>query len=263
MTNFYLYIFYRIKMFGVSNFILFLLIFVVDFIWAASVSPLAPDLPLRKTNIIYIPDIDEDYEDETSKPSYGPRLPWETTTHLIPQECDYDPCVVHEVSCSEISARTKCYCPGLTGPQELPLSPQLREVKQGASGEAQVHWCAPLSIVTHYKLMVEGREGLPPVFGQFSRNGTVRGVKVGSRVCVVAVNDAGFSVETEMSCTQFMPQELSQGAVRAGVIAGSVGFLALLSLVALLLWRQKSCQKDRSLNAEGLGNPSYTINETL
>ncbi|XP_076844624.1 LRRN4 C-terminal-like protein [Brachyhypopomus gauderio] len=250
-------------MFGMSNFTLFLLVFVVDFMWAASVSPLTPDIPVTKTRIFYIPDIDDDYHEETSEPPNHPRLPGETTTLFIPQECDYDPCVVHEVPCSEISTRTKCYCPGLTGPQELPLPPQLREVKQETSGEVHVHWCAPLSTVTQYRLKVEGGESLPPVFGQFSRNGTVRGLKVGSRLCVVAVNDAGFSVETETSCIRFMPQELKQGAIRAGVIAGCIGLLALLSLVTLLLWRRRSCRKGRSLNGDGLGNPSYTTNETL
>ncbi|XP_072549696.1 LRRN4 C-terminal-like protein [Salminus brasiliensis] len=245
----------------VSNISLFLMASLVGFLWATSESPLASSRPpVTKTRILYVGD---DYDDETSQPSLKPGPPRLTTAHFPPQECDYDPCVVPDVPCSVLSAQTKCYCPGLTGPDQPPEPPQLQEVRQGASGEVEVHWCAPLSTVTHYKLMTGDGEDLGLVFGELSRNGTVQGLKVGSRVCVVAINDAGFSVETARSCARFELQQASQAALGSGVFAGCVGFLVLLLLAALLLWRRKSCRKRTTSDEEGLGNPSYSTNETL
>ncbi|KAL7861111.1 hypothetical protein AOLI_G00174600 [Acnodon oligacanthus] len=255
-------IFYRYTMILPSNFTLFLMAFMVDILWAATVSPLASQPPLTKTHIIYIGG-DYDYDEETPQPKPNSSLPRLTTARFPPQQCEYDLCVVQDLPCSELSAQTKCYCPGLTGREQIPNPPQLRELKQRASGEVEVYWCAPLSTITHYKVVLDDEEGHGPVFSESSRNATIQGLKVGSRVCVVAVNDAGFSVKNDRSCARFEPQRTSQAALMSGVIAGCVGFLVLLSLAALLLWRRKSCKKGGTLDGEGLRNPSYSANETI
>lgn len=246
----------------VSNLSLFLMSSLVGVVWGASVSPSASQPTVTKTRVLYV-EVEDDYDERTSEPPLKPGVPRLTTAQFPPQECEYDPCVVPKVPCAVLSAQTKCYCPGLTGPDQLPEPPELRELRQGESGAVEVHWCAPLSTVTHYKLMTEDGHGLGSVFGELSRNGTLHGLKAGSRVCVVAVNDAGFSVETEKSCSRFEPQEPSQAALRAGVIAGCVGFLVLLLLAALLLWKRRSCRKSATMDGEGLRNPSYSNSGTL
>ncbi|XP_017565235.1 LRRN4 C-terminal-like protein [Pygocentrus nattereri] len=244
-----------------SNFTLFLMTFMVDILWAATVSPLASQPSLTKTHIIYIGGDYDDYNEETPQPKPNSSLPRLTTARFTPQQCEYDLCVVQDVPCFELSAQTKCYCPGLTGLDQVPESPQLRELKQRASGEVEVYWCAPLSAITHYKVVMDDEDG--PVFSESSRNATIQGLKFGSRVCVVAINNAGFSVKNDRSCARFEPQQTSQAALMSGVIMGCVGFLVLLSLAALLLWRRKSCKKAGTLDGEGLRNPSYSASETI
>lgn len=202
---------------------------------------------------------DDDYEDSTS-PSPGHDHP--STTLFTPRECHYDPCVVPRMPCSVISAQTRCYCPGVSGPDQRPASPQLKELRLDEQGELEVHWCAPQSSVTHYQVLITGGDGEPPVFSESTRVGTIRGVPVGARVCVVAVNNAGMSSESESSCARFVSGESGHAALISGVTAGGVALLLLILAVAVLLWRRRS-RKSGGADGEGLGNPSYTTNETL
>lgn len=260
VANFCIHIFYRIKM---QNFTLLLLALLVDILLAASVKPLASQPPVTKTHIRYIGVLDEDDDDEeTPKPiSQVPDQAGAATS--IPQECEYDPCVVPKVPCSVIAAQTKCYCPGISGPDELPAAPQIKELKQGPSGLVEVHWCAPQSTVTYYKVITE--EGhKTQIFNNSSRTGSVQGVTIGSRVCVVAGNNVGFSTESETSCALFEPHKTNRVLQMSAVIAGCIGLLVLaLVLVVVLLWRQRRGRKNGSVDGEGLRNPSYTTNETL
>lgn len=248
---------YRLMM---PNLLLVLMASMVGFLWAATVKPSAPGPPVTKTRIHYI---EVDYEEETPQPSRNSGLPRLTTADFSPKKCDYDPCVVQDVPCSVLSAQTKCYCPGLTGPHQLPEPPRLREVKQGSSGEVEVHWCAPFSTVKHYKLVREGGQILGSLFGELSRNGTLKGLEAGTRVCVVAVNDAGDSEIGERSCALFVPHNTSQVALISGIVVGCVCVLLLLLLAALLLWRRKYWRKNGPSGGEGLRNPSYSTAEAL
>lgn len=243
-----------------QTFTLLLLPLLADFLFAASVNPSASRPPVTKTRIRYISVPDEDYDDEkTPKPvSKGPTEV--TTTQFTPRECEYDPCVVPKVPCSEIAAQTKCYCPGITGPDELPAAPYIKELKQGASGLVEVHWCAPQSTVSYYKVITEGGHEAH-TFSNFSRTGLVQGVIAGARVCVVAGNNVGLSTESEKSCAHFEPR--NQVIPMSGVIAGGIFCLLALVLAVVLLCRWKRGRKNRSMDGEGLRNPSYTTNEIL
>ncbi|XP_062840777.1 leucine-rich repeat neuronal protein 4 [Trichomycterus rosablanca] len=246
-----------------QNVTLLLLLLTLDLLLAVSVKLPASQLPDTNIPIRYFPEVDDyDYE-ETTKPSVDHDQPKASTTHFIPRECHYDPCVVPEVPCSVISAQTRCYCPGITGPDELPVAPQLKELKQGERGELEVHWCAPQSTVTHYEVVVEGGSHDPQVYSESTRVGMVQGVRVGSRVCVVAVNNAGISGESETSCARFELPESSRAALTSGVAAGGVVLLVLILVVALLLWRRRNSRKSGAVDGEGLKNPSYTTNGTL
>ncbi|XP_048043910.1 leucine-rich repeat neuronal protein 4 [Megalobrama amblycephala] len=230
-----------------------LLLCVMESVRATSASPSSLRPPLTRVRII---EVEDDYDDVNSKTTITPQLPRVTTSGVI---CDYDPCVVQTTPCEKISAQTGCLCPGLTGPEERPGAPELREVKLGSSGEVLVHWCAPRSTVTHYEVTLNGgKEQLS--FGENLRNGAIPGLKIGETVCVAARNQAGLS---EKSCARYEPPQPDQVALSAGIIAGSVGFLLLLSVLAVVLWKRRTCRKGGMGEAEGLGNPSYTSDGAL
>lgn len=261
VSDFYIHIFYRIKM---QNFTLLLFSLLVDFLLAASVNIVASQAPVTKTRIRYIGVVDEDYDEEITKPiSKVPDHAGATTTQFIPQKCEYDPCVVPKVPCSVIAAQTKCYCPGISGPDELPAAPEIKELKQQTSGSVEVHWCAPQSTVSYYKVIAEGISE-PKTFNNSSRSGLVHGLMVGSRVCVVAGNNIGFSTESEISCALFEPHKSNRTHQMSWAIVGGIGLLVLvLVLAVVLLCRQKRGRKNGSMDGEGLRNPSYTTNENL
>lgn len=240
-----------------SQVTLLLLLYLSELIRAASVGPSLLQPPVTRVRIIAVED---DYDDESSVTTLAPRSPGATTTRAIPRICNYDPCVVQTTPCSEISAQTGCLCPGVTGPEERPEAPELREIKLEHAGQVVVHWCAPRSTVTHYKVTLKSGEGQEQVFGEYLRNSVVPGMKVGETVCVSAVNEAGVSEE---SCAQYEYPTPDHAALSAGIIAGGVGFLTLLTLVAVLLWRRRSCRKANMSDAGGLGNPSYTNDAVL
>ncbi len=240
----------------VMSFLLLLLLCVMELVCATSVSPSLHQPPRTRVRII---EVEDDYDEESSKTTHAPQSPGVTTSPVIHRPCDYDPCVVQTTPCDKISAETGCLCPGLTGPEERPAAPELREVKLGGSGEVLVHWCAPRSTVTHYEVTLkDGNKQL--LFGEYLRNGAVPGLKVGETVCVAAGNQAGLS---EKSCARYEPPHPDQAALSAGIIAGSVGCLLLLSALAVVLWRRRTCRKGSMGDTEGLGNPSYTNDGAL
>lgn len=243
----------RVKMLLWSQVTFLLLLCVMELVGTTSVSPSLLRPPLTRVRVI---EVGDDYDDKTT---ITPQLPGVTTSRVISQPCDYDPCVVQTTPCDKISAQTGCLCPGLTGPEQRPGAPKLREVKLGGSGEVLVHWCAPHSTVTHYEVTLNGGKELLS-FGENLRNGAIPGLKIGETVCVAARNKAGLS---EKSCARYEPPQPDQAALSAGIIAGSVGFLLLLSVLAVVLWKRRTCRKGRMGEAEGLGNPSYTSDGAL
>lgn len=247
---------YRIEMLPGSRVTFLLLLLLSESISATSVGPSVLQPPVTRVRIIAVED---DYEEPNSATTVGPRSPRSTITHAIPHICDYDPCVAQTTPCTEISAKTGCLCPGLTGSERKPKAPELRELKLEQSGQVVVHWCAPYSTVTHYKVTLKGGDEQQQIFGEYLRNGAVPGLKFGETVCVSAENEAGVSEE---SCAQYEPPKLDYAALISGVIGGVIGIL-VLTLVAVFLWRRKSCRKSVMGEAGGLGNPSYTNDGVL
>lgn len=179
------------------------------------------------------------------------------------QICNYDLCVGQQESCQEIAAKIGCLCPGITPYSVPPLSPQVKSVTQADAGRVTIRWCAPFSFVSQYRVTVEGKVDQPHVFEQTFRNATLTGVRIGQKVCVQAMNNAGVSLYTKDSCLTYKPEKVANTPLVAGVIAGGLGFILLLTMVALIMWRRKACCKGRTDRAQGLRNPSFSTDGTL
>lgn len=177
----------------------------------------------------------EDYsvdEDVTTSPTTpatkrGTRVP-----------CDYKPCLENQVPCAELADSTRCLCPGLTPQNEIPEAPDLRSVSWNGS-EVVVQWCAPNSHITGYHVTIGGQERRK--FGKERRSGGVGAVDDVSKVCLVAVNDAG---ESRASCKMYQYRD-SGLSLRAGLIGGALGVLLLVSLL-VVLWRRKRQRKQQA-----------------
>lgn len=172
------------------------------------------------------------------------------------QLCNYDLCVAQQESCQEIAAKIGCLCPGITPHSEPPFSPEVKGVTPVENGQVIVYWCAPFSFVSKYRVTVE--EGQSYDFGETFRNATLTGVRVGQKVCVQAMNNAGVSSLAEGSCSTYKLEKVANTPLLAGVIAGGAGFILLLTVVALVMWRRKACCKGGTDTAQGLRNPSFS-----
>nr|XP_055033843.1 LRRN4 C-terminal-like protein isoform X3 [Misgurnus anguillicaudatus] len=184
----------------------------------SAISVLQP--PVKRVAVEY------DYDELNSVTTVAPGS---TITTAIPIRCDYDTCVPQTTSCAEISFKTGCLCPGFTVWDKRPEAPWLREIILERSGQVVVHWCAPHSKVTHYKVTLKCGDEQQQIFGEHLRNATVPGLKVGETVCVSAVNEAGVSEE---SCAQYELQELDLKRFMVILtllcVSGSTTYLSLL-----------------------------------
>lgn len=189
----------------------------------------------------------------------------QTLLQLNPQLCEHYPCLENQEPCKQISTRTGCLCPGISGANEPPHAPRihvLQPISEGADrGKLEVQWCAPSSVVSVYRVLIEGSEALE--FKGVLRRGLVGSLEVGTKVCVEAVNSAGHSVPSEFSCTRYDLPEFSDHKLFVGVIGGGVALLLLLIIAAVILWKHQMRKKAKRESADGLGNPSYSTEGTL
>ncbi|KAK7164768.1 hypothetical protein R3I94_003226 [Phoxinus phoxinus] len=192
-----------------------------------------------------------DYDETTTEPL-------SSSTSEVPEldHCDYDMCVEQQQTCKELqrTAVSPCLCPGLSPRDYPPSPPQLSYITQQDDKGVVVHWCAPTSIVTHYIVLVKGKDKVidREIEVQEKKRETVLwDVAAGALVCVKAVNIAGDSKENKQSCATFEPQHSDSGlALKLGIIGGVVGLVVLL-ILALLLWRHKTWRKSTARNETG------------
>lgn len=211
-----------------------------------------------------------DYEDEDSH-SRPPKILASMRTpflHREPQLCQYDSCSENQEPCALLAEATGCLCPGVSGPDEPPHAPRIETllpVSEGKDrGKIEVQWCAPSSVVSSYRVVVEGRDGEVLEYANALRRGVVGSLEVGTKVCVEAVNDAGQSAATEFSCKRYEAPESSDQKVLTWVILGGVVILLLLFVIAgVILWKCQICRKAKRDSTDGLGNPSYSTEGTL
>ncbi|XP_077589565.1 LRRN4 C-terminal-like protein [Stigmatopora nigra] len=228
---------------------------------ASSTSP-----PVTRPRFKLFTGLDFDYDnDEVSK--RPPEVQATTRMKVLQGEiCKFNPCLENQVPCIKLLEETGCLCPGISGPDQFPQAPRLHAlvpIRKGENGgKVEVKWCAPTSVVMKYRVVVEGQDGKAMEFGETFRGGLIGSLEIGTKVCVEAVNRAGHSTPTEFSCMRYdPPSSAADYEVLTGVIGG--GMVLLLLISAVILWR---CQKKRSAkkdSADGLGNPSYSKEETL
>lgn len=230
--------------------------------------------PITRPRIIYmngLGSVEDDYdEDDPDYPSSPPELVSSVKTPLLrrdPQPCKYDPCLENQEPCAQLSKETGCVCPGMSGADKLPHAPVIQALLPVSEGEdrgkIEVQWCAPSSVVSLYRVTVEGSDGETLEFGDNSRRGVVGSLEVGTKVCVEAVNPAGQSAPSEFSCKRYSAPQSSDFSPFVLLIGGGVLLLLLLVIVAVILWRYKKCQKAKRDSTDGLGNPSYSRGGTL
>lgn len=170
------------------------------------------------------------YEDDVTTVSPRTRAPDGVTL----KPCDYKPCLENQVPCAKLAASTRCLCPGFSLHSEVPDEPDLRSVYWNGS-EVVVQWCAPNSYVTGYHVTIGGQERKK--FGKDQRSGGVGTIDDVSKVCLVAVNDAG---ESLASCKMYQYRD-SRLSLRAAIIGGALGLLLLILLLVSLL----RCKRQR------------------
>lgn len=225
---------------------------------AASASP-----PITHPRIIHIIDMgsegQDDYdfnEEEYNTTKAPPRVVNVPNKHQIPQLCKYNPCLENQVPCATLSEQTGCLCPGMSGANVRPHPPRIQAlvpVSEGSDrGKIQVQWCAPFSVVSEYRIVIEGRDSEVPKFGDASRRGLVRSLEVGTKVCVVAVNNAGSSDPSEFSCKRYEFRESSDHTLMAWIIGGGVALLLLVVIAALICGKYKKFRKGKRDSTDGL-----------
>ncbi|XP_037318297.2 LRRN4 C-terminal-like protein [Pungitius pungitius] len=224
--------------------------------------------------IIYMTDFssDDNYDDDDDSDDSSPPPPLKVLdsarTTLLgqkPQLCHYSPCLENQEPCANISARSGCLCPGVSTADEPPHAPRIKVLQPISGGDdrgkIEVQWCAPSSVVSGYRVLIEGSEVLE--FQDASRRGLVGSLEVGTKVCVEAVNRAGRSTPSDFSCMRYHLPESSGYKLLAGVIGGGVAILLLLVIAAVVLWKHQMRKKAKRDSADGLGNPSYSRGGTL
>ncbi|XP_061845242.1 leucine-rich repeat neuronal protein 4 [Colius striatus] len=169
--------------------------------------------------------------------------------------CDYNPCRHLQKPCSELQRVSQCLCPGMSQEDEVPDPPRLREVSEVTDSSAQIHWCAPNSVVRTYELMLyaQGNEDRQFVLDNIystARQHTLYNLLPYTtyHICVTAWNKAGSSQSTGQaipgnSCTRFETKP-SYKSVFAALCAASGLFLISTIILSVCLCR--ACKKPQS-----------------
>ncbi|XP_068182456.1 leucine-rich repeat neuronal protein 4 [Antennarius striatus] len=237
------------------------------FAYAASTSP-----PITRPRIIFFTDMgseDSDGDDYYDNHSSPPELLSSMTTnlHQRPRLCQYSPCLENQEPCAQMSERTGCLCPGISGADVPPHAPRihiLQPITEGENrGKVEVQWCAPSSVVSKYRVVIQETERDILEFKSSSRRGFIESLEPGIKVCVEAVNKAGHSLPSEFSCRRYSSFDSSDHKLLAGIIGGGVSLLLLLIMAAVILWKYKMYKKAKRESSDGLGNPSYSTEGTL
>ncbi|CAM4554015.1 unnamed protein product [Caretta caretta] len=203
----------------------------------------ANPIPNPTHAVIQVDYVDDYYDDDQPK---------ETTVQLIIISCDYDPCRHLQKPCSELQRLSPCLCPGVSGEDTVPDPPRLREVSEMTDTSAQIHWCAPSSVVDTYQLAyhAKGSEKTQTLVGEIyptARQYTLYKLSPDTTywVCVIASNKAGSSQTMSEKilgnpCTQFTTKH-SYKSIFAVLSLASGVFLITTIVLSVCLYQK--CKK--------------------
>ncbi|XP_054889964.1 LRRN4 C-terminal-like protein [Poeciliopsis prolifica] len=231
---------------------------------SAHASTSSPPVTRKKIRIMKdftLVNVSTDYDDYSIVPEVVPSVKIPRLYNEVgTTECNYDSCLENQESCEKIQAREGCLCPGRSDEDRRPHAPRIKALQPISTGEnagkIEVWWCAPESVVSSYKVIVEG-SGNDLEFGNGARRGTLGYLEVGTKVCVEAINKAGHSSNSDFSCKRYERSESLELKLLAGVIGGGIVLILLLIIVVVVLCRRKICQKAQRDSVSGLGNPTY------
>ncbi|NXG30074.1 LRRN4 protein, partial [Dromaius novaehollandiae] len=188
---------------------------------------------------------DYDYDDQTT----------ETPVQPVYTSCDYNPCRHLQKPCSELQSASQCLCPGISREDEVPDPPRLRDVSEVTDSSAQIHWCAPNSVVHTYQLMLHAQGNEERQFVLDNIYSTARQYTLYNllpyttyHICVTALNKAGSSQTASQEtsgnpCTKFKTKP-SYKSVFAALSAASGLFL--ISTIVLSICLCKAYKKPPS-----------------
>ncbi|KAG2467296.1 leucine-rich repeat neuronal protein 4-like [Polypterus senegalus] len=194
--------------------------------------------------------------DETENPTERP-VP---SDQDIP--CDYHPCRHLQRPCRELQKLQHCLCPGLTGDKIQPGQPLKVEVPETTYSSAQIHWCAPYSVLSEYRITLSQKDTpimrtITNIFVTF-RNFTLYDLAPGTtyNVCVVAKNTGG----TNKKCTIFTTKSESTWVLYLLAALSGVLLLAVITLSGFLY---KSCSSQPPelpylTNSLSILNPAFS-----
>lgn len=232
--------------------------------------------PVTRPRIIFMTHFvsDDDYEEEEEGDfddhSPSPEVVHPVKTTLLNHEqrfCKFNPCLEDQEPCAQLSKKTGCLCPGMSESDEPPLAPRIDSLlpvsKGNDRGKVEIQWCAPLSAVSEYRVVIQGNEEHAQVFQASSRRGLVQSLEPGTKVCVQAVNQAGYSSPSQFSCQRYDPPHSTDQNLLFGVLVGGVALLLLVIIAAVIFWKYRMYKKAKRDSADGLGNPSYSRGGTL
>uniref|UniRef100_H3B973 Leucine rich repeat neuronal 4 n=1 Tax=Latimeria chalumnae TaxID=7897 RepID=H3B973_LATCH len=224
---------------------------------AATTTSTTP-LPPRPTTVGEIPIHEVGYYDYTN-PVEKP------VQDIILKPCDYNPCRHLQKPCIELQRSLDCLCPGLRQDNEIPDSPRLKEVSEITDTSAQVHWCAPNSVVTKYKITYqpEGTESEWSIDGIYTTARQYSLYMLSSdteyHICVSAFNKGGWSRNKSPSsitgpCTTFKTKPSYRTLIILSTVANGIFLFAVIVLSVCLC---KKC-KTRALASPYLES-TYSI----
>ncbi|KAG8443703.1 hypothetical protein GDO86_009032 [Hymenochirus boettgeri] len=198
---------------------------------SVSVKTLSSEIPREYPTVFY------DYEETT-------------TSKSIRKPCDYNPCRHLQTECQELQKLTKCFCPGLTGENDLPDPPRIKEVSEITDTSAQIQWCAPNSFVNKYQLVYhthgEDNQTLIDNIYVTSRKYTLYNLSPSTTysICAVSFNKAGPSMAendgpSKSPCMEFKTKP-SYIAILAAL--STLGGVCIVIITVLSVCLYKTCK---------------------
>ncbi|XP_013861771.1 leucine-rich repeat neuronal protein 4 [Austrofundulus limnaeus] len=251
--------------------LLFLVLPLIHSHLSAHAATTSPTTTRRRIKFMTIGGSPDDYTDEYDYDYSAPPkvVAYSLKTPLLasrPKLCPYDPCSESQAPCERLSADVGCLCPGRSGGDVPPRAPRIQTLLPVAEGEnvgkVEVQWCAPSSVVSSYRVVVEGRADGTLEFGGASRRGLMGSLEAGTKVCVQAVNAAGESSPSDFSCKRYDHTDSFNNKLLIWIVAGGVAFL-LVVILAVILCKCHKHQKAKRHRTEGLKETCPTVCDTV